>query len=133
MAALGQATAESAERMREVTTLEDYVGRYLAADHRDRRGEGCVMAALAAEIPRQAAPVRHGFTATVRAMMARIARLVADRRAPEDEALAIMATMVGALMLARAVDEPDLSDRILDAARVRLAPSGGPSGAEKGT
>jgi hypothetical protein len=37
------------------------------------------------------------------------------------EALAIVATMVGALTLARAIDDPELSDRILAAARTRLA------------
>ena len=42
------------------------------------------------------------------------------RRRSEDEALAIVATMVGALTLARAVDDPELSDRILAAARTRL-------------
>jgi TetR/AcrR family transcriptional regulator, transcriptional repressor for nem operon len=43
------------------------------------------------------------------------------RPASEDEALAIVATMVGALTLARAVDDPELSDRILAAVRTRLA------------
>ena len=37
------------------------------------------------------------------------------------EALAMVATMVGALTLACAVDDPELSDRILAAARTRLA------------
>ena len=57
----------------------------------------------------------------VRAVIKRIARLIPGRRKSEDEALAIVATMVGALTLARAVDDPELSDRILAAARTRLA------------
>jgi TetR/AcrR family transcriptional repressor of nem operon len=121
VAALGHALGEGSQRMRDVTTLEDYVVRYLAADHRDGRGEGCAVAALAAEIPRQGGAIRQGFTAAVRGMAARIAGLIPGRRAAEDEALAIMATMVGALTLARAVDDPELSDRILSAARSRLA------------
>jgi hypothetical protein len=43
------------------------------------------------------------------------------RRKSENEALAIVATMVGALILARAVDDLGLSDRILAAARKQLA------------
>ncbi|MGH7073389.1 MAG: hypothetical protein ACREFD_04225 [Stellaceae bacterium] len=39
----------------------------------------------------------------------------------EDEALAIVATMVAALTLARAADDPELSDRRLTAARTRSA------------
>ena len=47
--------------MSDAGTLNDYVARYLSADHRERRGDGCVMAALAGEIPRQGAAIRHQF------------------------------------------------------------------------
>jgi TetR/AcrR family transcriptional repressor of nem operon len=107
--------------MSDVGTIDDYVDRYLSADHRERRGDGCLLAALGCEIPRQGAGIRHNFTDAVRAVMKRIAGLMPGRRGAEDEALAVVATMVGALTLARAVDDPDLSDRILAAARTRLA------------
>jgi len=118
--ALGHALGTSSARMSDAGTLDDYITRYLSADHRERRGDGCVMAALAGEIPRQGAAIRHSFTDAVRAVMKRIASLMPGRRWSEDEALAIVATMVGALTLARAVDDPELSDRILAAARTRL-------------
>ena len=53
--------------------------------------------------------IRRKFTDAVRAVMNRIASLIPGRRKSEDEALAIVATMVGALTLARAVDDPELS------------------------
>ena len=56
----------------------------------------------------------------MRAVTKRITSLMPGRRRSEDDALAIVATMVGALTLARAVDDPELSDRILAAARTRL-------------
>ena len=118
--ALGHALSTSSARMDDTGTLDDYVARYLSADHRDRRGDGCVMAALAGEIPRQGAAVRRSFTDALRAMVKRIAGLMPGHHASEDAALAIVATMVGALTLARAVDDPELSDRILTAARTRL-------------
>ncbi len=120
-ASVSHALNTSAARMSDATTLADYVSRYLSADHRERRGDGCVMAALAGEIPRQGAAVRHSFTDAVRAAVQRIASLIPGRRKSEDEALAIVATMVGGLTLARAVDDPQLSDRILAATRNRLA------------
>jgi TetR/AcrR family transcriptional repressor of nem operon len=92
----------------------------MSADSRERPGDGCVVAALVGEIPRQGAAIRHSFTDAVRAVTKRIASLIPGRRKSEDEALAIMATMVGALTLARAVDDLELSDRILAAARTRL-------------
>lgn len=119
--ALSHAQRTSSARMSAAETLDEYVARYLSADHRDGRGDGCVLAALAGEIPRQGAAIRHSFTDAVRAVMKRIAGLLPGRRASEDEALAVVATMVGALTLSRAVDDPELSDRILAAARTRLA------------
>jgi hypothetical protein len=55
-------------------------------------------------------------------MMERLTRLVGakDRRQRENEALVIAATMVGGMVLARAVDDRELSDRILAACRARL-------------
>ena len=119
--ALSHAQTASSARMSSARTLDDYVTRYLSADHRERRGDGCVMAALASEIPRQGAAIRHNFTDAIRAVTRQITNLMPGRHKSEDEALAIAATMVGALTLARAVDDPELSDRILAAARTRLA------------
>ena len=118
--ALSRALSTSLARMSDAGTLDDYITRYLSADHRDRRSDGCVVAALAGEIPRQGAAIRHSFTDAVRAFTKRIAGLMSGCRKSEDEALAIVATMVGALTLARAVDDPDLSGRIRAAARVLL-------------
>jgi TetR/AcrR family transcriptional repressor of nem operon len=119
--ALGHALSTSSARMSDVRTLDDYVAQYLTSDHRDRRGDGCVVAALAGEMPRQGAAIRHSFTDAVRAMVKRIAGLMPGRQSSQDAALAVAATMIGALALARAVDDPELSDRILAAARTRLA------------
>jgi TetR/AcrR family transcriptional repressor of nem operon len=118
--ALSHAIETSLARMNDAATLDDYISRYLSSDHRERRGDGCALAALAGEIPRQGSAIRHCFTNAVRTMAQRIAALMPGRRRVEDEALAKVATMIGALTLARAVDDPDLSDRILAAARTYL-------------
>ena len=110
----------AAEAFGHAGPLEDYIGRYLSPDHRDQRGDGCVMAARAGELPRQGADIRHRFTDAVRAVTTRISRLLPGRRVSEDDALNVVATMVGALILARAVDDPDLSDRILAANRIAI-------------
>ena len=118
--AFGHAMNASSARMSSLGNLDDYVARYLSADHRERRGDGCVMAALAGEMPRQGATLRQCFTDAVRAATRRIAGLLPKRRTTDDEALAILATMVGALTLARAVDDPDMADRILTAGRTSV-------------
>lgn len=118
--ALSHAASTCAARLSDVGTLDEYLIQYLSADSRKRPGDGCVVAALVGEIPRQGAAIRHSFTDVLRTVVKRIASLMPGRRKSEDEALAIVATMVGALTLARAVDDLELSDRILAAARTRL-------------
>ena len=119
--ALRHALRSSSARMSDARTLDGFVARYLTPEHRERRGDGCVVAALGSEMPRHSAAIRRSFTDAVRAMVGRIADLMLGRRTSEDAALAAAATMIGALTLARAVDDPDLSDRILAAARNELA------------
>lgn len=118
--ALSLALDESSERLSSASSLDEYAARYLSRSHRDRPGEGCVMAALAGEIPRQSAAIRQAFTEALRSAMQHVATLEPETPEAEDEALAAIATMVGALALARAVDDRKLSDRLLKAARRRV-------------
>ncbi|WBV45469.1 TetR/AcrR family transcriptional regulator [Pseudoroseomonas cervicalis] len=110
--------------------LQTVLMRYLSAAHRDAPGQGCAMAALGCEVSRQPQAVRHAFTEGLRRKIAPLAALLPGarrRKAPagtagegparEDQALALMAGLVGAMVLARAVDDPVLSDRILQASR----------------
>jgi TetR/AcrR family transcriptional repressor of nem operon len=120
--ALGHAFDGSAAKYGELETLSAYVERYLSPRHRDTPGSGCVIATLGCEVPRQGNAMRQTFTEGVRGMMERLTRLLSPkaRRKCENEALAIAATLVGGMILARAVDDRELSDRILAACRARL-------------
>ena len=94
------------------------IGEYLSARHRDHPGGGCPTAAMVAEIAREPAATRRIFTGRIKAIVARIAAWMTGPTAEQREAdaLAIYALMVGALQLARAVDDNALSDRILASA-----------------
>ena len=111
--ALRHAFAESGAKYAGVDDIAHYAARYLSTAHRDNPGGGCAVAALANDIPRQGDAVRAGFTEGLRGMIARVERLLPEGEDP----LAAVATMVGALMLARAVDDPELSDALLAAGR----------------
>jgi TetR/AcrR family transcriptional regulator, transcriptional repressor for nem operon len=121
--ALGRAFDASAANYGEIETLSAYVKSYLSPRHRDTPGTGCAIATLGCEVPRQGNAMRQTFTEGVRRLMERLTRLLSPkaRRKREDEALAIAATMVGGMILARAVDDRELSDRILAACRARLS------------
>lgn len=95
---------------------------YLSTQHRDNVGKGCTVPALAAEIPRRDKSVRRAFGNGLAAMVdllgaALPGRIEATRRR---KALASLASMVGAVVLARAVDDRALSDEILDATQASL-------------
>jgi TetR/AcrR family transcriptional repressor of nem operon len=107
----------------EVFALSDYVSKYLSAEHRDAPGSGCPFAALCCEMPRQSGGVRDRFTAGVRGVIALLSGRMESGLKPrqrEEKALATAASLVGALVLARAVNDPKLSDDILRATRNRL-------------
>jgi TetR/AcrR family transcriptional repressor of nem operon len=89
---------------------------YLSPQHAGMRAEGCAFAALASEAPRQPAPVRAAFTRAIEESAA----LLTTPDTPSDEALRQLSAMVGALVLARATDDPGLADDILSAARASL-------------
>lgn len=106
--------------------LEVALRDYLSGRHRDSAGTGCPTAALVAEIARHPKKTRDVFTERVSEfipMMAeRISKGTADER--RRNATAIYGLMIGALQLARAVNDKKLSDEILEnalEAALRLA------------
>lgn len=101
-------------------TLAEALTRYLSMGHVEHPAEGCVLAALGPDGARQRAPVRRAFAEIARGFVDRIdAKLHPDRaRArPSDAALVQAATMVGAVVFARLLDDPALAERMLAAAR----------------
>jgi TetR/AcrR family transcriptional repressor of nem operon len=82
--------------------------RYLGKAHRDAPASGCPLPALASDMARQPVAVRRAYTAGVRDALARIEQL-----APGANAKALLAGMVGALAIARAVNDEELSAAIL--------------------
>jgi AcrR family transcriptional regulator len=131
--AAGLACAQSAAAASDVVAhtppekaLETMLLAYLSKAHVGQVELGCPLAALGSETSRQAPEVRRVTTRHIKAMVDLIARQSPDwgRPAAHEHALVTMATMVGALVLARAVDEPALSDDLLEAALKRLIPAG---------
>lgn len=97
---------------------------YLSKAHVHRPELGCPVAAVGSELPRQSPEVRSAATRRIREMVDLVARQLPGWGQPgaHDRALATVATMVGALVLARAVDDPDLSNAVRKAALKRLSP-----------
>jgi TetR/AcrR family transcriptional regulator, transcriptional repressor for nem operon len=96
----------------------EIVAEYLSPAHRDAPGNGCVVAALGADIARQPSKVREAFTAETRKTLGHLAeQMPGDNAAHRREnAIAAFSCMVGGLILARAVSDVDYSDLILRSA-----------------
>ncbi|MEU8983661.1 TetR family transcriptional regulator [Streptomyces sp. NPDC048309] len=98
------------------TLIEDY----LSVWHRDHAGEGCPVSGFAPDLgrePDQAARAHHVYINGVRNRAARLAT-------GDDDGMAQLCTMVGALVLARATRGNPLSEELLQAARTALIESG---------
>lgn len=95
---------------------------YLSPRHRDAPGQGCLMAALGADAARQGPGVRRAMTEGLAAMVELLTSVMPGRSkaARRQKALADYATLVGALVLSRAVDDAALSDEILQATAAAL-------------
>lgn len=94
---------------------------YLSRRHRDDPGNGCLLAALGPEAPRHGPGVRRAITAWLDSSLGLLARFVPGRTraARRREAIAALSGWIGAMVLARAVDDRRLSDEILAAALER--------------
>lgn len=98
--------------------LQAMIQAYLSEDHLKSIETGCATAALCSEMPRQAPEVRHAATRRIKEMIDLVARQSPDWGQPgaHEHALVAVSTMVGALVLARAVDDARLSDALREAA-----------------
>ena len=130
--AASRACAESAAAAADVvaqeppgTALAAMLGAYLSNAHVENVELGCPLAALGSETSRQAPEVRRVATRHIKEMIDLVARQLPDWGQPSahERALVTLSTMVGALLLARAVDDPGLSDSLRDAALKHLLPA----------
>jgi len=94
---------------------------YLSQEHVAHPELGCVVAALGSDGARQAKPVRRAFANVTKRLLSLVDRKLHPRsrgaREPSDEALRLASTMVGAVILARLVNDPALAQRLLSAAQ----------------
>jgi AcrR family transcriptional regulator len=106
--------------------LQRLLQAYLSKEHVNGVEMGCPVVALGSEMPRQAPEVRRAATRRIKEMIDVVARQSPDWGQPgaHEHALATVATMVGAVLLARAVDDARLSDALLKAALKHLSPAG---------
>jgi TetR/AcrR family transcriptional repressor of nem operon len=95
--------------------LRAYIDFYLSAAHRDSRERGCPLPALSGDLARSNAAARSRFGMGVAGLTTNLACVLGRLGQPHPvaEASAMLAQLVGALALSRAVGEIAQSDAIL--------------------
>jgi len=118
--AVAHAFAESGAAIDEVVADADdplarFVDWYASARHCANPGDGCAIVALGADAARAGDEVRRAYTAQVEAYLGRLADLIgaADEAEGRREAAVALSALVGAVLVARAVDDPALADELL--------------------
>src|SRR5262245_8353761 len=99
--------------------LAALVDAYLSDQHVEGPERGCAIAAAGSEVPRQSPEVRRATTHRIKELIGLVERQMPGwgKAGTHEKAMAILASLVGALVLARAVDEPRFSKAIRKAAR----------------
>jgi TetR/AcrR family transcriptional regulator, transcriptional repressor for nem operon len=109
---------QDGEARRQASNDEPYVAflkNYLSTGHRDNPGGGCLMAALGAEATRQNHTVRAAFTQSAKRLVASLTAIIpaATKKKARENALVTLSTLVGAQIIARAVDDEEMSQEVL--------------------
>jgi TetR/AcrR family transcriptional regulator, transcriptional repressor for nem operon len=97
--------------------LEGFFKDYLGRGHRDRPETGCVFGALSSESARLSRRLRSALTQELHTVLELISEELSSHL-PNDrsrKAMQIFGVLVGSLQLARTIDDPVLSEKVLEA------------------
>lgn len=94
--------------------LQAMMRAYLSSEHIAGMETGCPVSALGSEMPRQAPEVRRAATVHIKEMIDLFARQFPDWGQPQahERAMAMVCALIGATTVARAVDEPKLTEAL---------------------
>ena len=108
-------TEPGAARLRRASALLD---AYLSPAHRDHPEHGCPVAALCSEVAHEGPPTKEAFTRALGRLLSIVGEVTAgESRGARDRRLRIAASIVGAVVLARATSDAKLADDVLGAVR----------------
>jgi TetR/AcrR family transcriptional regulator, transcriptional repressor for nem operon len=95
--------------------LVEFAALYLSAEHRDDPGGACLFSSLGTEAVRASGEARRTLTDSVRSQIEKFSRGAPGRTAKERRQAAVgsWAAMIGTVLLARIVDDAELSDQLM--------------------
>jgi TetR/AcrR family transcriptional repressor of nem operon len=118
----GEAVASVAGGNSPAAKLRLLVDAYLSVAHRDGLATSCAVTTMANDVARSNARARSAYTKQVGIYLELLAKLIATdtRKSRRAKAIAALATLVGAVSMARAVNDEKLSRELLKSAADEL-------------
>ncbi|MFA6264891.1 MAG: TetR/AcrR family transcriptional regulator [Pseudolabrys sp.] len=115
--------------------LSAVVAFYLSADHRDEMADGCPIVSLGADAARQGSDVKASFEAGIKAHLEILSRWIggADDEETRGKAMTILSTIVGAVVLSRAINDEHLSKQVLQSAAKNVLMRSSADNAQQGS
>jgi TetR/AcrR family transcriptional regulator, transcriptional repressor for nem operon len=97
--------------------LKEWLAMYISADHRADPASGCVMPTLSADVARSNPQIRAAYKRRMLALVRKMSNVV-DVAGPDRKkrAWSIVAMMVGAITISRAMPDGDEADQVLESA-----------------
>ncbi|POX58139.1 TetR/AcrR family transcriptional regulator [Streptomyces sp. Ru62] len=117
----GTSKMERSARKNEEDPRAGLIEAYLAKQHRDAPATGCALVTLGAAAARGGQDVKEAYEKQVRTYLDLIAGLDDDREDARADAMVTLSALVGAVLMARAVDDPEFSDELLETVTARLS------------
>ncbi|NIA54523.1 TetR/AcrR family transcriptional regulator [Massilia sp. TW-1] len=105
--------------------LQRMMQAYLSDEHMAGIETGCPVSALGSEMPRQAPEVRRAATVHIKEMIDLFARQMPGwgQRETHEQAMMLVCGLIGTAVVARAVDDPKLSEALRAASLKYLLPA----------
>ncbi|MFE5030083.1 TetR/AcrR family transcriptional regulator [Streptomyces sp. NPDC056656] len=118
----GSAKMEKAAWKNKQEPRAGLIDSYLGKQHRDAPGTGCALVSLGGAAGRADAKFKSAYDHQVRAYLELLAGLEdhPDSEEARSNATLTLSAMVGAILMARAVDDPELSDELLTTVAAQL-------------
>lgn len=97
--------------------LKEWLAMYISADHRADPASGCVMPTLSADVARANSKIRATYRRKMLALVGKMSNVL-DGAGPDREkrAWSVIAMMVGAIAISRAMPDGEDADQALDSA-----------------
>jgi AcrR family transcriptional regulator len=109
---------ETGTRADQRARLKTFLADYLSAHHVSDPGDGCVMPTLSADVARAGPSARDAYDRKITALAARVADLLDGTRSDrERRAWCVVALMVGAVSISRAMSDAASQAKVIDSAK----------------